>query len=86
MNPHALRRHPLKMVCLPIPPLPQEASNKRIKKGYVPPAGSVPSGVETPSWVIFRMALEPPLVAPFHLLEPVSLRAVERAQLSVPAE
>jgi len=23
LNPHALRRHPLKMVCLPIPPLPQ---------------------------------------------------------------
>jgi hypothetical protein len=22
LNPHALRRHPLKMVCLPIPPLP----------------------------------------------------------------
>src|SRR5439155_739099 len=23
LNPHAFRRHPLKMVCLPIPPLPQ---------------------------------------------------------------
>ena len=23
MNPHASRRHPLKMVCLPVPPLPQ---------------------------------------------------------------
>jgi hypothetical protein len=22
LNPHAFRRHPLKMVCLPIPPLP----------------------------------------------------------------
>src|SRR5262249_34510883 len=26
LNPHALRRHPLKMVCLPIPPLPQVLS------------------------------------------------------------
>ena len=23
LNPHGLRRHPLKMVCLPIPPLPR---------------------------------------------------------------
>src|SRR5260370_297237 len=23
LNPHAFRRHPLKMVCLPVPPLPQ---------------------------------------------------------------
>jgi hypothetical protein len=22
LNPHAFRRHPLKMVCLPVPPLP----------------------------------------------------------------
>jgi hypothetical protein len=25
LNPHAFRRHPLKMVCLPVPPLPQVA-------------------------------------------------------------
>ena len=24
LNPHGLRRHPLKMVCLPIPPLPRQ--------------------------------------------------------------
>jgi hypothetical protein len=24
LNPHAFRRHPLKMVCLPVPPLPHE--------------------------------------------------------------
>ena len=24
LNPHAFRRHPLKMVCLPVPPLPLE--------------------------------------------------------------
>jgi len=24
LNPHAFRRHPLKMVCLPVPPLPQQ--------------------------------------------------------------
>jgi hypothetical protein len=24
LNPHAFRRHPLKMVCLPIPPLPHK--------------------------------------------------------------
>ena len=29
MNPHALRRHPLKMVCLPIPPLPQASESER---------------------------------------------------------
>jgi hypothetical protein len=27
-NPHALRRHPLKMVRLPVPPLPQEVKSK----------------------------------------------------------
>src|SRR5438034_7982671 len=27
LNPHAFRRHPLKMVCLPIPPLPQLANS-----------------------------------------------------------
>ena len=26
LNPHAFRRHPLKMVCLPVPPLPQGKS------------------------------------------------------------
>ena len=26
LNPHAFRRHPLKMVCLPVPPLPQDLS------------------------------------------------------------
>src|SRR5215831_2098180 len=35
LNPHAFRRHPLKMVCLPVPPLPQESKhdyNKRPKR------------------------------------------------------
>jgi hypothetical protein len=27
LNPHAFRRHPLKMVCLPIPPLPHGATS-----------------------------------------------------------
>ncbi len=27
LNPHAFRRHPLKMVCLPVPPLPHAAEN-----------------------------------------------------------
>ena len=28
LNPHAFRRHPLKMVCLPIPPLPQMTTHE----------------------------------------------------------
>src|SRR5579864_8302096 len=28
LNPHAFRRHPLKMVCLPVPPLPHECETE----------------------------------------------------------
>jgi hypothetical protein len=35
LNPHAFRRHPLKMVCLPVPPLPLSTCNQYPQ----PPAG-----------------------------------------------
>src|SRR2546426_11141393 len=37
-NPHALRRHPLKMVRLPVPPLPHEGTSEidRQQKSYQP--------------------------------------------------
>ncbi len=48
-NPQALRRHPLKMVCLPVPPLPQRAiidlelpvvsSRSAIEGPFVPRSG-----------------------------------------------
>src|ERR1700733_10111440 len=30
LNPHAFRRHPLKMVCLPVPPLPHSNTRSQI--------------------------------------------------------
>src|SRR5258708_32213169 len=33
LNPHAFRRHPLKMVCLPVPPLPLFEAASIIAKG-----------------------------------------------------
>jgi hypothetical protein len=47
LNPHGFRRHPLKMVCLPIPPLPQDKLTRSKKKDtlnclsedYSPPPG-----------------------------------------------
>src|SRR4029077_2792071 len=34
LNPHAFRRHPLKMVCLPVPPLPQIEASVDYSKGF----------------------------------------------------
>ena len=43
LNPHALRRHPLKMVCLPIPPLPQVLHRAEIawRRGRAPASESL---------------------------------------------
>ena len=67
LNPHALRRHPLKMVCLPIPPLPQEASTKRLEEGRETGGRPDPPGVNTRSSVIVRMELAPPPAVQFLL-------------------
>src|SRR3990172_7485539 len=37
LNPHAFRRHPLKMVCLPVPPLPQSLAGKAAASGLRKP-------------------------------------------------
>lgn len=42
LNPHAFRRHPLKMVCLPVPPLPldcQQPKTSRNTEGISGAAG-----------------------------------------------
>src|SRR5215472_3008158 len=45
LNPHAFRRHPLKMVCLPVPPLPQGNNcNGRAALHYSKALGPVASG------------------------------------------
>src|SRR5882762_6732142 len=41
LNPHAFRRHPLKMVCLPVPPLPQFQLLQPISSTAVSGAGAI---------------------------------------------
>ena len=63
MNPHALRRHPLKMVCLPIPPLPRVCDSIADSGAYgaagAGVAGALDSGAgaaDSPAGAVFGAA------------------------------
>ena len=64
MNPHASRRHPLKMVCLPISPLP------RLKTVYYQLLAGYPAWCSGAVYPFLSLPFAPPWAESFRFAEP----------------